>query len=133
MPDQPPRAAERLLRWLAPGRDGEVIVGDLREAWAHRGGGQLWYCLQVLSCIRVRLSPWRRAIPDLQQDLHYSLRVIRRSPGYAVAAMLCLALGIGVNSTVFTSADLRHTSTTSSSRITALSKNESQPVSGSDL
>ena len=55
----------------------------------------------LLTCIRVRLSPYRRAIPDLRQDLHYTLRIVRRNPGYAIAAMLCLALGIGVNVTVF--------------------------------
>jgi predicted permease len=41
----------------------------------------------------------------LSHDLRYAARVIRRNPGYAVAAMLCLALGIGVNSTVFSLLD----------------------------
>jgi hypothetical protein len=105
MSDRPPRLAERLLRWLVPGRDGEIIAGDLSETWAQRGGGRVWYCLQVLTCVRVRFSPYRRAIPDLRRDLHYAARVIRRNPGYAVAAMLCLGLGIGVNSTVFSLLD----------------------------
>ena len=59
----------------------------------------------MLSCFRVLLSPYRRVIPDFRHDLHYAARVIRRNPGYAVAAMLCLALGIGVNSTVFSLLD----------------------------
>ena len=67
--------------------------------------GRVWYWLQVLSCLRVWLSPYHRAIPDFRQDLHYGLRVIRRNPGYAAAAMLCLALGIGVNATVFSFLD----------------------------
>ena len=54
------------------------------------------YWIQVLACVWVWLSPYRRAIPDLRQDLHYALRVIRRNAEYAVAAMLCLALGISV-------------------------------------
>ena len=49
----------------------------------------------------VRLSPHRLTAPDLRQDLHYAVRVLRRNPGYALTAMVCLALGIGVNSTVF--------------------------------
>ncbi len=105
MPDRPPRLAERLLHRLVPGKDGDVIAGDLAEAWAERGGGRLWYWLEVLTCLRVRLSPNRRVLPDLGRDLHYALRVIRRNPGYAVAAMLCLALGIGVNSSVFSFLD----------------------------
>ena len=105
MPDHPPRVAERLLHWLVPGRDGDGIAGDLRETYAQRGGGRMWYWLQVLTCVRVQFSPYRRAIPDFRQDLHYALRVIRHNPGYALAAMLCLALGIGVNATVFSFVD----------------------------
>ena len=39
------------------------------------------------------------------QDLRYSLRLLRRNPGYALASMLCLALGIGVNTTAFSMVD----------------------------
>ncbi len=53
----------------------------------------------------VRFSPYRLTAPDFRQDLHYAVRVLRRNPGYALTAMLCLALGIGANSTVFTMVD----------------------------
>ena len=103
MPEQrPPRMAEAFLRRLVPGREGEIIAGDLREEYAARGGGRLWYWLQVLSCVAVRISPHRLTAPDSRKDFHYALRVVRRNPGYALTAMVCLALGIGVNATVFT-------------------------------
>ena len=101
MPKRPPAIAERLLLRLVPGREGEMIAGDLREEFEALGGGRIWYWREVLSSLAVRLSPDRLTAPDLRQDLHYAVRVLRRNPGYALTAMVCLALGIGVNSTVF--------------------------------
>lgn len=99
MLEHPPRFAERLLMKIVGGPDAEIIAGDLREEFPSRGA--LWYWMQVLSCILIRISPHRRVIPDLHRDVHYALRIIRMNPGYAATAMLCLALGVGVNTTVF--------------------------------
>src|SRR5438067_1332084 len=38
---------------------------------------------------------------DFLQDLRFGARILRRSPGFAILAILCLTLGIGTNPAVF--------------------------------
>jgi len=132
MPDRPPRFAERVLMKIVGGRDAEIIAGDLRETFEVRGGGRLWYWMQVFSCLLVRLSPYRRVIPDLRRDLRFTLRLIGRSPGYAATAMLCLAFGIGVNTTVFSWLDemyFRRLAVPEGERVVSIDRNGGTPCS----
>jgi predicted permease len=44
-------------------------------------------------------------LETLVQDIRYGLRVLRRSPGFALTAMLVIALGVGANTAAFTLLD----------------------------
>ena len=53
-------------------------------------------------CRDARCVNW---IENFVQDLHFGLRILRKSPGFTLVAILTLALGIGATTTIYSIAD----------------------------
>jgi predicted permease len=47
---------------------------------------------------------WRR-LEDLAQDVRFGLRMLRKNPGFTLVVVLTLALGMGVNTAIFSTVD----------------------------
>ena len=104
--DQP-----RWIRWLlraAALRASDAELGDLIEEYAGGRRSVLWLCRQLLSTAN-RYRPrhddpekGRTAmVSNVWRDVRYALRTFRRSPGFAAAAIAPIALGIGINTGIF--------------------------------
>src|SRR5713101_2488557 len=107
-----PRKLHRLLLWLF--RGSEAALGDVMEEHAN-GRGTLWVWRQALSVAapgRHRLTAtqksqerWTGMFSNLWNDMRYAVRTFRRNPGFTAAAVVPIALGIGINTGIFSILD----------------------------
>jgi hypothetical protein len=118
--NRPPRLAERLMERVLPlAVQHNGVVGDLREEYARRRERRnriacdLWFWWQaILVYWRFRAEARRSTsrMPkrgaghlgmDLLSDIRFAFRSFRRNPGFAMATVLVLGIGIGAVSLMF--------------------------------
>lgn len=88
--------ARKFPQWLIRlWRGSEAELGDVLEEYTTAGHGTLWLARQFIPSRRSNM------FSNLWTDIRYAARGLRNNPGFAAAAILAIALGIGINTGVF--------------------------------
>jgi predicted permease len=97
----------QLLFRLGAFRASDAELGDVMEEYAAGNRNGLWLAWQILSTVRrsrshVSFHEGRsEMLSNLWSDIRYAVRTLRRNPGFAAAAVAPIALGIGINTGLF--------------------------------
>ncbi len=115
LPPTPGSAARDVddeLRFHLESRVHELVAGGLSRDEAERAAarefGDLRAARAELTAIdrgRLRRAGWAESWGSWWQDVRFAARALRRRPGFAVAVLLTIALGVGATGAIFAVAD----------------------------
>src|SRR5262245_25330127 len=94
MDARPPRLLDLLIRWGVL-QVSEAELGDILEDYSQRRS-QWWLWTQIFSLARTATM-----FSNLRSDLRYGMRSLSQNPTFTLAAVLTIALGIGINTGIF--------------------------------
>ena len=96
-----------MLVRVASRRATDAELGDVVEEYVAARRSASWFVSQLFSIVRRRRSHLTisergaEMLSNVRNDIRYALRTLRRNPGFAFAAIVPIALGIGINTAVF--------------------------------
>jgi predicted permease len=107
MPRKFPWLLETLFR-LRYGKSAEFVLGDVIEEYSTGGQSRWWAWRQLLSAYAPETIEFRGEkhmfssfFNSFMSDVRYAARTLARNPGFAAIAVVTIALGVGVNSGIF--------------------------------